>query len=407
MATQFKLAAMGHTMETGRVVEWHISEGESIDEGQLLISIETDKTVVDVNSPVSGVLLKTVGQVDTEYDVGEVLAWIGDAGETVPDQPGEPDPKKQSVSAGPRVTPVAQRLADRHGINADAVDGTGPDGRVTKEDVQRAIDDGTAATKAEDTSVPAGEVVPLSGIRRITAERLSANWGVAPHVSEGIEVDFSRFESYRIEHEADWQEKWGAALGPNHLILAATAQVLKDHPDLNAGFIDGAICRYNEVNLGVAIDIDAGLVVPVVRNADKLSIGEIARTVRELAVKARENRLTPDEMEGATFSVSNLGGLGIDWFTPVLNPPQCGILGIGRIQRVPRYSSNEIVARDLGTLVLTFDHRLIDGAPCARFLSQLRGVLEAPEALLGLSSGVIKATDREWGRCRPSLLPLP
>jgi len=382
MATQFKLAAMGHTMETGRVVEWHISEGESIDEGQLLISIETDKTVVDVNSPVSGVLLKTVGQVDAEYDVGDVLAWIGDAGETVPDQPDEPDPKKQSVSAGPRVTPVAQRLADRHGINADAVDGTGPDGRVTKEDVQRAIDDGTAATKAEDTSVPAGEVVPLSGIRRITAERLSANWGVAPHVSEGIEVDFSRFESYRIEHEADWQEKWGAALGPNDLILAATAQVLKDHPDLNAGFIDGAICRYNEVNLGVAIDIDGGLVVPVVRNADKLGIGEIARTVRELAVKARENKLTPDEMEGATFSVSNLGGLGIDWFTPVLNPPQCGILGIGRIQRVPRYSSNEIVACDLGTLVLTFDHRLIDGAPCARFLSQLRGVLEAPEALL-------------------------
>jgi pyruvate dehydrogenase E2 component (dihydrolipoamide acetyltransferase) len=254
---------------------------------------------------------------------------------------------------------------------------------VTKEDVQRAIDDGTAPAKAEDTSAPTGEVVPLSGIRRITAERLSANWGVAPHVSEGIEVDFSRFESYRVEHEADWQEKWGAALGPNDLILVATAQVLKDHPDLNAGFIDGAICRYNEVNLGVAIDIDAGLVVPVVRNADKLSIGEIARTVRELAVKARENRLTPDEMEGATFSVSNLGGLGIDWFTPVLNPPQCGILGIGRIQRVPRYSGNEIVARDLATLVLTFDHRLIDGAPCARFLSQLRGVLEAPEALLG------------------------
>ena len=382
MATQFKLAAMGHTMETGRVVEWHVSEGESIDEGQLLISIETDKTVVDVNSPVSGVLLKTVGQVDGEYDVGDVLAWIGDAGETVPDQPVEPDSKKRPVAAGPRVTPVAQRLADRHGINADAVEGTGPDGRVTKEDVQRAIDDGTAPAKAEDTSAPTGEVVPLSGIRRITAERLSANWGVAPHVSEGIEVDFSRFESYRVEHEADWQEKWGAALGPNDLILAATAQVLKDHPDLNAGFIDGAICRYNEVNLGVAIDIDAGLVVPVVRNADKLSIGEIARTVRELAVKARENKLTPDEMEGATFSVSNLGGLGIDWFTPVLNPPQCGILGIGRIQRVPRYSGNEIVARDLATLVLTFDHRLIDGAPCARFLSQLRGVLEAPEALL-------------------------
>ena len=243
MAIQFKLAAMGHTMETGRVVEWHISEGESIDEGQLLISIETDKTVVDVNSPVSGVLLKAVGQVDAEYDVGDVLAWIGDAGETVPDQSGDAESKKRSVAAGPRVTPVAQRLADRHGIDADAVEGTGPDGRVTKEDVQRAIDDGTASKKEENTTTPAGEIVTLSGIRRITAERLSANWGVAPHVSEGIEVDFSRFESYRVEHETDWQEKWGTALGPNDVILAATAQVLKDHPALNSGYIDGAICR--------------------------------------------------------------------------------------------------------------------------------------------------------------------
>ena len=382
MAIQFKLAGMGHTMETGRVVEWHVSEGESIDEGQLLISIETDKTVVDVNSPVSGVLLKAVGQVDAEYNVGDLLAWIGDASETVPDQPVEQGSKKQSVAAGPRVTPVAQRLADRHGIDADTVEGTGPDGRVTKEDVQRAIDDGTASKKEDDTTTPAGEIIPLSGIRRITAERLSTNWGVAPHVSEGIEVDFSRFESYRVEREADWLEKWGTALGPNDLILAATAQVLKDHPALNAGYIDGAICRYNEVNLGVAIDIETGLVVPVVRNADKLGIGEIAQRVRELAAKARDSKLTPDEMEGATFSVSNLGGLGIDWFTPVLNPPQCGILGIGRIQRVPRYVGEEVQACDLATLVLTFDHRLIDGAPCARFLSQLRDVLEAPEALL-------------------------
>ena len=382
MATQFKLAAMGHTMETGRVVEWHISEGERIDEGQLLISIETDKTVVDVNSPVSGVLLKAVGQVDTDYDVGDVLAWIGEAGETVPDQPVESDSNKRSMSVGPHVTPVAQRLADKHGVDADSVEGTGPDGRVTKEDVQRAIDDGSVSRKEADTAASAGEIIPLSGIRRITAERLSANWGVAPHVSEGIEIDFTRFESYRVEREAEWQERWGTVLGPNDLILAATAQVLKDHGALNSGYIDGAICRYNEVNLGVAIDIDAGLVVPVVRNADKLSIGEIAQTVRALASKARENKLSPEEMEGATFSVSNLGGLGIDWFTPVLNPPQCGILGVGSIQRVPRFSGDDIVARDVATLVLTFDHRLIDGAPCARFLAQLRGMLEAPESLL-------------------------
>jgi pyruvate dehydrogenase E2 component (dihydrolipoamide acetyltransferase) len=253
----------------------------------LLISIETDKTVVDVNSPVSGVLLKTVGQVDAEYDVGEVLAWIGDAGETVPDQPVEPDSKKRSVAAGPRITPVAQRLADRHGIDVDAVEGTGPDGRVTKEDVQRAIDDGTAPAKAEDTSAPAGEVVPLRGIRRITAERLSANWGVAPHVSEGIEVDFSQFESYRVEHEADWQEKWGTPLGPNDLILAATAQVLKDHPDLNTGFIDGAICRYHEVNLGVADNWHDQTGININRNAQINFVITANGTVNKPSIEVR------------------------------------------------------------------------------------------------------------------------
>ncbi|MDP7218188.1 MAG: 2-oxo acid dehydrogenase subunit E2, partial [Arenicellales bacterium] len=148
------------------------------------------------------------------------------------------------------------------------------------------------------------------------------------------------------------------------------------------GYVDGAMHRYRAINLGVAIDTEAGLVVPVIKDADRLDLVQIARAVREFAVKARERKLMPDELVGATFSISNLGGLGVDWFTPVLNPPQCAILGVGRVRREPRCAGDAFVARDVATLVLTFDHRLVDGAPCARFLGRLRELIEAPGPLL-------------------------
>ncbi len=371
-------------MEKGRIVEWYIDEGQSVDEGQLLVSVETDKTVVEVNSPLGGVLLKRVAAVDGEYDVGDVLAWIGKAGEAVPDLPDEKAGFTEPGPAGPRVTPVAQRLADRHGVDAEALAGSGPDGRVTKEDVQRAIDSGTATPRsaAGGSADPEAEIIPLTGIRRTTAQRLSANWAQAPHVSEGVEVDFTDFNAIQTRQEETWRDSYALVPGINDLVLAAAAKALKDYPDLNAAYVDGAMHRYRPINLGVAIDIEAGLVVPVIKDADRLDLVQIAQAVRELAARAREGKLMPDELGGATFSISNLGGLGVDWFTPVLNPPQCAILGVGRVRREPRCAGDAFVARDVATLVLTFDHRLVDGAPCARFLGRLRELIEAPDPLL-------------------------
>ena len=188
MATQFRLAALGHTMETGRVVEWHVAEGKVVEEGQLLVSIETDKTVVEVNSPVGGTVLRIEGTVDEEYQVGDTLAWIGEDNETIPDKVDVETSPTQESSSAPRVTPVAARLAERHGIDASGLTGTGPDGRVTKDDVRRAIKNGTATDTLAEAS-PGVEINPLVGIRRTTAERLSSNWSIAPHVTEGIEVD--------------------------------------------------------------------------------------------------------------------------------------------------------------------------------------------------------------------------
>ena len=468
MAIQFRLAALGHTMETGRVVEWHIAEGSRIEEGQLLVSIETDKAVADIESPVSGVLLRIVGQVDGVYDVGATLAWFGEEGEAVPDEPAAqaqapaakqaaesratpvalrlaqrhgvdaealqgtgpggrvtkedvqraidegtapplkaaseapaPSPAAQPTKsaadrpAGSRATPVALRLAQRHGVDAEALQGTGPGGRVTKEDVQRAIDEGTA-TPVEvprETPVPspvaqskepaAGvEVIPLAGIRRTTAERLGAIWSQAPHVTEGIEVDFTALQAARTANAEAWCNTYGIAPTLNDFVLKATAEALKAHPQLNAALIDNAIHQYSDINLGVAIDIESGLVVPVVRKVDTLGVIALAGKVRELAERARNGKLGLDDFTGGTFTVTNLGGLGVDWFTPVLNPPQCAILGVGRVRPAAVVTDRSIQFRDVATLVLTFDHRAIDGAPCARFLADLRARIEDPGQLL-------------------------
>jgi pyruvate dehydrogenase E2 component (dihydrolipoamide acetyltransferase) len=383
-------------METGRVVEWHIAEGNRIEEGELLVSIETDKAIADIESPVSGVLLRIVGQVDGVYDVGATLAWIGEEGEEVPGEPAEQSQAPAAEQAiESRATPVALRLAQRHGIDAEALQGTGPGGRVTKEDVQRAIDDGTATPQKAPSEAPAPspaaqpkeqaagvEVIPLAGIRRTTAERLGAIWSQAPHVTEGIEVDFTALQAARTANAEAWRNAYGVAPTLNDFVLKATAEALKSYPQLNAALIDDAIHQYSDVNLGVAIDIESGLVVPVVRKVDTLGVIALAGRVRELADRARNGKLGFDDFADGTFTVTNLGGLGVDWFTPVLNPPQCAILGVGRVREAAVVADRSIQFRDVATLVLTFDHRAIDGAPCARFLGDLRARIEDPSQLL-------------------------
>ncbi len=380
MALQFRLAALGHTMEKGRVLEWLISEGEPVKEGEPLLTVETDKAVVDVDSPIGGILLKIVGQVDTDYPVGATLAWIGEAGEEIPEEEPAPVAEPEAVAPELRVTPVARRLAERHGIDADALEGTGPGGRVTKADVQHAVETGQPA--ADGAAGAGGELVALTGIQRIAAERLSASWRETPMVTEGIEVDFTAALAARAAGKAEWAGADGTEPTINDIILKATAIALAAHPRLNAAYSDGGVRQFREINLGVAIDVDDGLVVPVLHGADGLGLGEIAKAVRGLAEQARQHRLGLAELEGGTFTVTNLGGFGVDWFTPVLNPPQCAILGVGRVRRTPVAEGDAVVVRDRATFVLSFDHRVVDGVPCARFLGHLKELLENPEPWL-------------------------
>ena len=391
MAARLKLAALGHTMERGKVVEWYVSEGAEVVQGAPLFAVETDKAVVDVEAPAGGVLLRIDAPVNKEYPVGATLAWIGDSGEVLPDKMDETIAAPEAVSGEQRVTPVARRLAERHRVDADRLDGTGPGGRVTKEDVKRAIDAGTAPalehkaqSKAQSkaSGEPPHDVVPLTWIRRVTAERLSAHWTCAPQVTEGVDIDMTEVRAWRTAKRDEWRAAFGIMPSLNDIVLKAVAVALEAHPTLNSAFVDGSIHRYREINLGVAVDVEDGLVVPVLHNAGRLDLGGIASAVTDFTTRAKARKLTLEDIDGATFTVSNLSALGVDWFTPVLNPPQCALLGVGRMRRTPAAVGREILIRDVATFVLTFDHRALDGAPAARFLARLKRLLEPPDTTL-------------------------
>ena len=398
MAVRLRLAALGHTMERGKVVEWYVSEGGEVVQGAPLFAVETDKAVVDVEAPAGGVLLRIDAPVNREYPVGATLAWIGDAGETLPDQSDETITAPEAVSDDQRITPVARRLAERHGVDADRLEGTGPGGRVTKEDVKRAIDAGTApalekkasgepAPEINASGEPPHDVIPLRGIRRVTAERLSAHWTGAPQVTEGVDIDMTEVRAWRTANRDEWRAAFGVMPSLNDIVLKAVAVALEGHPALNSALVDGAIHRYRVINLGVAVDVEDGLVVPVLRNANQIDLGGIASAVADLTARAKAGKLTLDDIDGATFTVSNLSALGVDWFTPVLNPPQCALLGVGRMRRTPAAVGREVMIRDVATFVLTFDHRALDGAPAGRFLARLKRLLESPDFSLSLEAG--------------------
>ena len=388
MAVRLRLAALGHTMERGRIVEWYAAEGAPVEQGAPLYSVETDKATVDVEAPAGGVLLRIDAEADREYPVGATLAWIGESGEDLPDRTDETAAAPAAVSDEQRVTPVARRLAERHGVDADRLEGTGPGGRVTKEDVQRAVASGTAPPLEEKPSgEPAHDVIALEGIRRVTAERLSAHWTGTPQVTEGLDIDMTAMRAFRNANRSEWRAAYGIVPALNDIVLKAAAAALEANPALNAAFVDGAIHRYREINLGMAVDVEDGLVVPVLRDAGRLDLGGIAHAAADLTARARSRKLAPADFEGATFTVTNLAALGVDWFTPVLNPPQCAILGVGRMRRMPAVTGNEVAIRDIATFVVTFDHRALDGAPAGRFLSRLKRLLESPDPALFAGAG--------------------
>lgn len=400
MAVEVTMPKFGLTMTEGTIQKWFKNEGDAIKAGESLFEVETEKVLYEVEVTATGTVAKLLYPLEAVVPVGLPVAVIAEAGENVAEVAakygsGAPSAKVTTTSApvapsatsaapstsgrreGAPVTPAARKLAEEHKVDLAPIVGTGPGGRVTREDVQKAIDDrAKAPTPIAAPSVPpaaapalTAQSIPLRGMRKVIAERMHKSLQGSAQLTITTEVDVTQL----IDRRQEVQREFNATY--TDFIVQACAHALKQHPRMNS-VLDGDTIRHlSDIHVGLAVALEEGLIVPVVHNTDKKSLQEIAQEAKGLAEKARAGKLAIEEVSGGTFTVSNLGMYGVDGFTPIINTPQTGILGVGRIVEKPVIYRGEIAKRSTMVLSLTFDHRVIDGAPAGAFLQTVADLL--------------------------------
>lgn len=438
MAEKVVMPKLGASMEVGTIDNWLVEVGDKVEAGDPIVEIQTDKITIEVEAEVDGVLLKKLYDVGDTVPVLEVIAYIGEEGEAIdhlvetPTQTeNQVEPEQQEtvetnqtashLRDGRKIrrTPIARRLAEEHGIDLKDIVGTGPKGRIQKADVERYITNmkkkitPLAKKIAEDKQVDYSgitgsgargkivkadvlkaseqvvrdafqdERVSLSGIRKVIAERMSQSFYTAPHVTLFSEVDMTEVIKLRKQLLPEIEKETGLRISFNEIMLKATAVVLRKHPNINVSLVDDKeIVYHRNIHLGFAVAMDDGLVVPVIEHADQKGLAAITKEAKTLAEQARNKSLSPEKMQGSTFTISNLGMYAVNGFTPIINPPNAAILGVGQIQEKVVVINGEMKVRSMMELSLSFDHRVIDGAPAARFLTDLKDLLEHPYKLL-------------------------
>ncbi len=398
MPAEIYLVKVGMTMTEGAVEEWYVSDGESVDAGALLYRLETEKVNLDVDAETAGTV-KHIAQPGVMLEPGDVIGFIFAPDEEIPDvlpTPGlqvtgteasvaeRPAPAAAPApAAGDRrpSSPAARRLAEEIGIDLGAVEGTGPRGRITREDVEQAAAARSAAPAPAAAASAASAPQPLRGMRRTIAERMHASLANSAQLTLDMEAEMDDAVKLRTQLGAEWEAD-GIRPGYTDLVMLAAAKALPQHPRMNSALIDDAIVPSEAVHMGMAVALDEGLVVPVIHDAATKDLKTIAQESSALAARARAGALTLDDVQGGTFTVTSLGMFGVDGFTPILNAPQTGILGVGRIYQAVGWEGDTPIRRRRMRLSLTWDHRVIDGAPAAQFLATVREYLEAPYRLL-------------------------
>jgi pyruvate dehydrogenase E2 component (dihydrolipoamide acetyltransferase) len=437
MATKVLVPPLGQTVDTVTLVAWHRQEGEAVRQGEMLFAIETDKAVLDVEAPASGVLRRVTAQPGDRVTVLTAVALIATADEVLPSVPvasrkGPGVPPADKVHAGsrarvlisprarrlaeqqgvpwqtllptgpegaiverdvraclgrqqapvPSITPVARRVAEAAGLDWRDLAGSGPGGRVMRQDVTRAA--GQPPQIAEQPGKPRAEAdqqvletIPLQGTRGLIAGRMLASATTTAPVTLNAEADARRLVKLRRLLAQE-----GVNATYNDLLLAILGRALTEYPRLNASLAGDEIRVWRRIDIGLAVDADRGLLVPVVRDVARKGLAQMAQETRALVERARAGRCAPEELTGGTFTLTNLGMFGIDSFTPIINLPECAILGVGRIKKRPAVAGGRVVTRRLVWLSLTFDHRLVDGGPAARFMQRVVQLVERPHLLL-------------------------
>jgi pyruvate dehydrogenase E2 component (dihydrolipoamide acetyltransferase) len=401
MATKVHMEALSPTMEKGQIVKWHKSEGDQVSIGEILAEIETDKAVMELVARGAGVLRKIFKGESETSPVGDVIAVIAEEGEDIsaltPSVGGTsavPNPPKpqsdreigtnirhaeQAAEGRLKASPLARRLAQEAGLALSGIVGSGPGGRIVKRDVEETSHHVPAA--AIEVDGRDFDDLKVSKMRKTIARRLGESLGPVPHFFLTVDVDMVRAVEARAHINALLEGR-GEKISLNDLVVRAVAAALRQHPAVNAAWHGDHIRRYARVHIGVAVAVEDGLITPVVRDAHMKGVAEVAREIRELAGRAREKRLKPEEYTGATFSISNLGMFGIHEFTAIINPPEAGIVAVGQVEDVPVAVNGEVVVRPRMKVTMGCDHRVVDGATGARFLQTLTAMLEEPATIL-------------------------
>lgn len=353
-------------MEEGKIVEWVKKEGDDVKEGETIAVVEGEKTTFEVESPYSGKLTKILRDVGEVVKVGEPIAEIGE--EAAPPTAKEEVKVEKPVEV--KASPIARRLAKQYGISLTEVKGTGPGGRITKEDVLKVAKERGLLAPPEEAKV---KRVPFAGIRKAIAKKLSPGFHEALPVALMIEFDADAL----VEHRQRSGKPSFAAYA-----VKASALALKKHPEMNVTLEGDELLYHEEVNIAVGVDTPKGLMAPVIKEADKRSLKELTEIIDDFQRRGQKGEISVAEQQGHSFTVTNLGALGVTFFTPIMNPPDSGILAVGTVRARPHVTENgKITVKRIGYLTLVFDHRVIDGAPAARFLQTIRNLLENPEEL--------------------------
>ena len=396
----------GLQMTEGMITSWLAAEGQEIKEGEPLFEMETDKLAITIDAPCSGTLLKILCQEDEIAEVASPIAVVGEPGENYEDilagNPGAKVPADSAESAGsaanttdsvskpaaeipaakdsPEISqerifssPRARTTAQEKGIDYRTLEGSGPDGLIIERDVLKAAAQAAPSKGAEGKT----RQIPITNMRRIIARRMLDSLGTLAQASHRLTVDMS--EAVRLREQLKARD---IKVSYNDIVIRCTAKALTEFPMMNATMDDSFITVRDYVNIGVAVATEQGLLVPVIQDAHLLSLQEISRRSQDLSSRAKENRLMPDELTGGTFTISNLGMYDIESFTAIINKPEAGILAVGKMEKKPAVRNDELVIRPLMQLSLTYDHRIVDGAPAALFLRRVKELLENPGLLL-------------------------
>ena len=381
----------GLQMTEGVITQWLAKEGDAVRAGQPLFEMETDKLSITIDSEFDGTLLRLLYEEGDMVPVAETIAIVGAPGTDVdaflrgeaaaPEAPAAIEAPAAPEAARKFASPRAKMAAEQRGVDIASIDGSGPDGLVIERDVLAAP---AAAAERAPIPAPAPEaaaletIIPLKGMRKIIAERMHRSLHDLAQANHRMEVDMSRCVDVREQLKA-----LGVKVSYNDMVIRCVARALTEFPMMNASMTEDAIVQKHYVNVGMAVATDGGLLVPVIRNADRLSLTEIGGIARDLGSRTRDGKLNPDELSGGTFTVTNLGMFGVDSFTAVINAPEAGILAVGQIKKRPVALEDDSVAvRPMMWLSLTYDHRIVDGAPAAQFLQRVKSLLEHPALLL-------------------------